>query len=166
MQTEQTAQAGPATPSSEDILDFGADYQRASAGKRLLNYLIDVVTIYLLAIAFAIILELLSPGSLDRFVSDDAGFDLIDRIASLAIYAIYMSVMEAVLKGKSLGKYITQTRALNLDGSRISTKTAFVRGFARAVPFCVFSAFGTPCNPWQDRWSNTMVVDEKKTTIL
>ncbi len=163
MQTEQTEQAAAA---SEDILDYGAHYERANAGKRLLNYLIDVVAFYVIALAFGIILEMLFPGSLDRLASDDAGFDLIDRIASLAMYAIYMSVVEAVLKGKSLGKYITQTRALNLDGSRISTKTAFTRGFSRAVPFCAFSALGTPCNPWQDRWTNTMVVDEKKTTIL
>ena len=160
MQTAPTEQT--ASP-SEDILDFGADYERASAGKRFLNYLIDLIVFYVMAFAFGIILELLSPGAFDRISSNDNGFDLIDRIAALAVYAIYMSVVEAVLKGKSLGKFITQTRALNLDGSSISTRTAFTRGFSRAVPFCVFSALGTPCNPWQDRWTNTMVVDEKKT---
>ena len=76
-----------------------------------------------------------------------------------------MSIVETLLKGKSIGKFITGTRAVNFDGSRISSGTAFTRGFSRAVPFCAFSAFGTPCNPWQDRWSDTMVIDEKKSSV-
>lgn len=166
MQTEQTEQTEQTTAASEDILDFGPHYERANAGKRFLNYLIDMIAFYGIAIAFLIVVELLSPSAADNLANDDAGFDIIDRLAFMAVYAIYMSVVEAVLKGKSLGKYITQTRALNLDGSSISTKTAFTRGFSRAVPFCVFSAFGTPCIPWQDRWTDTMVVDERKTAVL
>lgn len=166
MHTEQSAQTDYANTPGEDILDFGPHYEKAGAGKRFLNYLIDLIVFYILVIVFGIVLELLSPGTVDRMTSDNSGFDLIDRIAVLAIYAIYMSLVEALLKGKSLGKFITQTRAVNLDGSRISAKTAFTRGFSRAVPFCVFSALGTPCNPWQDRWTNTMVIDEKKTTVL
>ena len=107
-----------------------------------------------------ILLALTAPGTLYS-ISDTGGFALLDRLISLVLYALYMGTIEAVFKGKSLGKLITGTRAVNLDGSHISAGTAFTRGFSRAVPFCAFSAFGTPCNPWQDRWTNTMVVDEK-----
>lgn len=77
-----------------------------------------------------------------------------------------MSILEVVLKGKCPGKIVTGTRALNLDGSNISIGTAFGRGFTRIVPFCALSAFGNPCNPWQDRWTNTMVIDEKKSAYF
>ena len=156
MTTEQT---------TTDILDIKPIYVRASSGKRFLNYLIDVLFFYLLFFVFGIMIALISPGSVDRLADESSGFGLIDRVVTLIVYAIYMSLVETIFKGKSLGKLITQTRALNLDGTRISPKTAFARGFSRAVPFCVFSALGTPCDPWQDRWTDTMVVDEKQTII-
>ena len=56
-----------------------------------------------------------------------------------------MSATEAILNRKSLGKLVTQTRAVILDGSQISASTAISRGFSRAVPFCALSALGTPC---------------------
>jgi len=145
-----------------DILTFEPNYIRASAGKRFLNYFIDILVFYALFFAIGIVIALLFPASLDSLGDNDPGFGLIDRIITLVIYAVYMGLVEAIFKGKSIGKLITQTRALNLDGTRISVKTAFARGFSRAVPFCVFSALGTPCDPWQDRWTNTMVVDEKQ----
>ncbi len=35
------------------------------------------------------------------------------------------------------------------------------RNFIRAVPFNALSAFGNPCAPWHDKWSDTYVIDEK-----
>jgi len=66
---------------------------------------------------------------------------------------------------KTLGKVFTNTRAINDDGSRISPKTAFLRCFSRFVPFEAFSALGNPSYPWHDRWTHTMVIDEKLTTL-
>lgn len=150
---------------NEDLLEIEQNYIRADAGKRFLNYLIDVIVYYILMIGSGILLVLIAPSAVDSLANSNTGFAFFDRIISLFFYAIYMSIVETLLKGKSVGKYITGTRAVNLDGSRISSGTAFTRGFSRAVPFCVFSAFGTPCNPWQDRWSDTMVIDEKKSSM-
>ena len=156
MQTEQPV---------EDLLFLDNDYARASGGKRFLNYIIDVVFFYIVMILIAALLILIAPSSMEWLTDDGTGFSLLDRLITLAIYAIYMSVMETVFKGKSLGKLITRTRAVNLDGSSITAGTAFSRGFSRAVPFCAFSALSTPCEPWQDRWTNTMVIDEKRSTF-
>lgn len=147
---------------SEDLLTLEEFHERASTGQRLANYIIDLIFFYILMFALGIILALVSPTAAELFTDDSPGFGLIDRIVSLILYALYMSAVESIFKGKSLGKLITKTRAVNLDGSRISTTTAFTRGFSRAVPFCVFSALGTPCDPWQDRWTNTMVMVEEK----
>lgn len=148
----------------QDILTFEPELLRASVGKRFANYLIDIVAFYLFAILIGIGIAALFPDAFASY-TDSPGISLIDRLVSLVLYAIFMSVIEAVFKGKSLGKLITKTRAVNLDGSRISAGTAFARGFSRAVPFCAFSAFGTPCDPWQDRWTNTMVIEEKKSIL-
>jgi len=140
-------------------------YVRASTGKRLANYLIDLFAFYMVAIAIIIVMAVLSPANIQGLLDDSAGSQLVDRLLFLVGYALFMSIVEALFKGKSLGKLITGTRAVNLDGSSISMGTAFGRGFSRAVPFCVFSAFGSPCDPWQDRWTNTMVIDQKLSNI-
>jgi uncharacterized RDD family membrane protein YckC len=152
MQIEQT-------PEDESIFeDF---YERASTGKRLANYLIDLVLFYALLFILGFFLALVSPTFTEIVTSDRSGFGLLDRLITLLLYAVYMSAVEALFHGKSLGKLITRTKAVNPDGSQISTAQAFERGFSRAVPFCAFSAFGNPCDPWQDRWTNTMVINEK-----
>lgn len=154
MQSEQTATA--------DLLEIEPQLMRASSGQRFTNYLIDLVLFYLLFFALGIVIALISPSAIDSLTEDSAGFGLFDRIISLICYALYMGLVEGIFKGKSLGKLLSGTRAVNLDGSKISFSKAFARGFSRAVPFCVFSALGTPCNPWQDKWTDTMVIDEKK----
>ncbi len=152
-------------PAGEDLLDVEPNHVRAETGKRFLNYLIDVLVFYAVIFLVFFLIALSAPESVDGLLAEDDSFGLMERILALIGYAVYMSIMEAMFKGKSLGKLITGTRALNLDGSRISTATAFARGFSRAVPFCVFSAFGSPCDPWQDKWTNTMVVDERKSKV-
>lgn len=157
MQTEDTV--------IDQIQPFENVYVRASAGKRFLNYLIDVIAFYIVVFGTFVLIAIKSPTSVDGLIDDNPGSDLIGRILALIGYALFMSIVEAVSNGKSLGKLITGTRAINLDGSNISATTAFGRGFSRAVPFCVFSAFGTPCDPWQDRWTDTMVIDQKQSKI-
>jgi uncharacterized RDD family membrane protein YckC len=68
--------------------------------------------------------------------------------------------MEGSAKGKTLGKLITGTRALKMDGGNLTWKVAFMRSLCRIVPFEAFSAFGG--NPWHDRWTDTIVVKERK----
>ena len=145
-----------------DLLADEVYYERASTGKRLANYIIDFIVFYVFVAIFAVVLALTSPSMFNSWTSDSVGAGLVDRILTLFFYAMYMGIVEALLKGKSVGKFITKTRAVYLDGTPISTSTAFSRGFSRAVPFCAFSALGGECNPWQDRWTNTMVVNEVK----
>jgi uncharacterized RDD family membrane protein YckC len=73
-----------------------------------------------------------------------------------------MSLIEAMFRGKSIGKLITGTKAVNEDGSDISFAKAFERGLARMVPFEAFSALGEPSYPWHDKWTKTFVIDEKE----
>jgi uncharacterized RDD family membrane protein YckC len=147
---------------STELFEFEDYSVRASAGKRFLNYIIDLLFFYILAFALVFILAIINPDIVDFLDDDSLGMGLLDRFISLIIYALYMGASESIFKGKSIGKFITRTQAVNLDGSTISTKTAFLRGFSRAVPFAAFSAFGEPSNPWQDRWTDTMVINDMK----
>jgi uncharacterized RDD family membrane protein YckC len=141
------------------------EYQlvQASGGKRFANYIIDLIVFYALLFGSGVIIGLLNPAAFDSIPEEDSlGYSLLDRLFGLILYGLYMFVVEALFKGKSLGKLITGTRAVNEDGSNISAKTALVRGLSRAVPFNAFSALGTPSYPWHDKWAKSYVIDEKE----
>lgn len=133
---------------------------QASSGKRFANYLIDYVFFILIIFFWGVILGIVSPETAQQ-LGDINGFA--DRILSLCLYAIVMGLIEGIFKGKSIGKLITGTRAVNEDGSDITFGKALVRGLVRAVPFNGLSALGTPCYPWHDKWTDTYVIDEKET---
>jgi uncharacterized RDD family membrane protein YckC len=134
---------------------------QASSGKRFGNYLIDVVFFYIVLIVLGIVWGLLSPSTIEMLDTDTEGFNPMDKLLSMLLYGIILGLVEGIGKGKTLGKLITGTRAVNDDGSKITFSTGFVRGLARAVPFNAFSALGTPSYPWHDKWTNTLVIDEK-----
>jgi uncharacterized RDD family membrane protein YckC len=54
-----------------------------------------------------------------------------------------MGLVEGVGKGRTLGKLITGTKTVNLDETNIGFQTAFLRGLSGAVPFELFSIFGS-----------------------
>ena len=145
-------------PSAPDITAF-----RASHWKRLTNYIVDGLVFYELVFLAGILLAYLRPETFDVLVPEkDTRSDLLERLVSVILYVIYMGIVETVFRGRSLGKLITGTQAVNLEGDPISASDAWARALARAVPFSVFSALGTPCNPWHDRWTNTLVIDLKE----
>lgn len=134
----------------------------ASAGKRFANYLIDLAVFYILVMAVGFLLAVSNPEMIDAYAEyDSVGAEWLDRLLGLMLYGLYMFLQETVFSGKSLGKFLTGTRAVNTDGTNITAKTALLRGLSRMVPFEVFSALGTPTLPWHDQWSKTYVIDEK-----
>jgi uncharacterized RDD family membrane protein YckC len=136
--------------------------------KRLLNYFIDIIvfsillTILLAAIApvFPMAARWLQhkPGT-DGLLANQFTFS--DQLLISFTYGLYMSLLEAILKGKSIGKLITRTRAVDMHGQAIGSQAAFVRGLIRIIPFEQLSAISNPCRLWHDRWSGTVVVDDK-----
>ena len=135
-------------------------YCRASSGLRFANYLIDSIVVYFLMFALGFVLAIIDPSIID--ILDES---ITSRIVGMIFYGVIMSFTEAMLNGKSVGKLITKTKAVNLDGSDISFEKAFTRNLIRIIPFDALSALGNPSTPWHDKWSDTMVVEEKKVEL-
>lgn len=138
----------------------------ASSGQRFLNYFIDLIVFYIL-IAFGIGAIIYGVGDYNTssFSSNSFLDELGSRIIFLLFYALLYCLTELVLGGRTIGKLITGTKAINMDGSKMEPKTILMRSLARAVPFEQFSALGNPCYPWHDKWSKTLVIDIKKTRL-
>ena len=138
--------------------------------KRLLNYFIDIIVFsILLSILLAAIAPVFpmaarwlqhKPGTGTAGLLDNP-FTFSDQLMISFTYGLYMSLLEAILKGKSIGKLITRTRAVDMHGQGIGSQAAFVRGLIRIIPFEQLSAISNPCLLWHDRWSGTVVVDDK-----
>jgi uncharacterized RDD family membrane protein YckC len=88
--------------------------------------------------------------------------DLLDIFIPLLAYAFFMGSQEAIFQGRSIGKFFTGTRAVNQNGSTMSLGKAYLRGLIKAIPFNFLSGLDSNCNPWQDKWTDTIVVDYKK----
>jgi uncharacterized RDD family membrane protein YckC len=148
------------SPEQNIFDDFTPQLAQASSGKRLANYLIDLVSFYVFMYLFSYVLVNLSYDLAVIIYGD--GHEIAGRLIVLVFYGMYMGLIEAVLKGRSIGKLITGTIAVNQDGSRINGQTALLRGLSRAVPFNALSALGSPCYPWHDKWNKTYVVNYVK----
>jgi uncharacterized RDD family membrane protein YckC len=150
-----------------EVKDLFDDMQyklvQASMGKRFLNYLIDVIVFGVLLFIALMITASLNPQIVQTFIKKNemGEFSFVEQMLIQVIYGTYMFIVEALFKGKSLGKLITGTRAVKQDGMPVAVREAQLRGLCRMVPFNAFSALGTPSYPWHDRWTKTYVIDEK-----
>ena len=129
-----------------------------TTGKRFANYLIDLIAARYFLFIF---LALAMPHSLkwvSRFTGRGLPLQLAWESIVYLLYAPLMGIVEWITGGRSLGKYLTGTRAVNRDGSRTNLKTSMVRNLIRLVPFEPLSIFNSKNSPLHDRWSQTRVV--------
>jgi uncharacterized RDD family membrane protein YckC len=140
-------------------------FVRASAFQRSINYLVDAIAFNIILLVFMYFVTALSIIEVEDLETNSLGFEIFERLAWFVAYAFYMGIFETLCKGKSLGKFLTGTKAVFINGDRLSIYAAFARGFFRVIPFNPLSAFGTPCRPWHDKWTDTMVIDENRSYI-
>lgn len=141
----------------------------ASTEKRITNYLVDTIFLGLIANfvtsnAADAFLDLVFPNWVDWVNSDPNSarfkfFLLSYFIITIPHYLLYFTFCEKTFKGRTLGKLVSGTRAIRLDGKEVTWKDVFIRALSRLVPFEALSGFSY--KPWHDRWSKTTVIDAK-----
>jgi len=134
----------------------------ASKGQRFANYLLDLVAMVAGMFVLGIALAVLAPhsGIFDSWLFSEDN-PISDYVLNALMILIYYPLTEGLLKGKSLGKFITRTRAVRQDGSEITMQDVFMRSLSRLVPFEHFSFLGSTDRGWHDKWTDTRVVNEK-----
>lgn len=141
------------------------DRNRSSKGIRLANLIIDRVVIFLIFIAFGFFSSLIfSLFKIDFFINIVHKMSTVNRLTDIVItssvYFLYLLLVEYFTKGRSIGKYITGSKVICIDGTEPTFKDYFIRNISRFVPFDVLSFLGE--NGWHDSWSDTRVIDIKK----
>jgi uncharacterized RDD family membrane protein YckC len=143
-------------------------YVQASHGKRFVNFLVDFLGFFVLLIFMSVVAAIIFPEALQGFDEESgspASDDLLWNIIFIMLYIGWYMLIEFATGGRSLGKFLTGTKVVTLDGSPLTLSILFKRSAIRLIPFEVFSYFGNPCFPWHDRWSNTMVIDIRQSQV-
>jgi uncharacterized RDD family membrane protein YckC len=145
--------------------DIEYTYTQASSNKRFANFVIDRIAIYLFWQALFKFFTRPIAFVLYKTTHNKTVLTFEILLIYAVIYMCFIAVSEAVTKGKTLGKWITGTRAVTDDGAMITPKIALLRTLSRLVPFEIFSAIGKPSYPWHDRWTGTLVIVEKLSNL-
>ena len=139
------------------ILD---DTLLASTWRRFLNYIIDIIFVFIGVLLFGFIVGLLiafgMEGVSDWFTSLG---DLEWNLIGFGILVIYYTLTEGIFS-RSIGKFITGTIVVDENGEKINFGTAFKRSLCRLIPFDVFSFLGSG-RGWHDSIADTYVVKKK-----
>jgi uncharacterized RDD family membrane protein YckC len=137
-------------PDEPEILDL------ADSGKRFVNYLID-----------AFIARVLAGGSMVLFESIfmeggevSTEIEVLEFVLIYFVMFAYYTFMEGGLNGKTLGKYVTRTRAITQDGYPLDWNKAALRSLCRLIPFEPFSFLFD--KGWHDTISKTVVINDRK----
>jgi uncharacterized RDD family membrane protein YckC len=150
----------------QDLLAGEADsyfeYEFASTGQRFLNFLIDNVIMrftltYLTGYGIGFILGYFFPDFMREVIynQNTTTIILMSYLIGIFNYVIYYTLLEKLFKGRTVGKFITGTRAIRTDGNELTFNDALLRSLCRLIPFEPFSGFGVL---WHDNLTNTWVV--------
>ena len=131
---------------------------------RFINYVIDTLVIYFffftLGLVSVILYDYLGISFLYDGVQKLSGVNrFLDTLLTGSVSFIYTFLMEYFTKGRTLGKYITGTKAVSTDLQTMTLHQYFIRNISRIVPFDGISFLGN--NGWHDNWSETRVVKIK-----
>ncbi|MCU7618096.1 RDD family protein [Chryseobacterium sp. PBS4-4] len=137
---------------------------KASKGIRFANFIIDRIVIYIIFFLFgAFSLLVYEIFNIEFFLNITnkmaTASRLQDILITTAVYLLYVFLMEYFTKGRTVGKYITGTKVMSLDGSNPTFQEYLIRTVSRIVPFDALSFFGE--NGWHDTWSDTRVINIK-----
>lgn len=132
----------------------------ASTGQRFLNHLIDSVVLYAIYLGLFFVMGLLQSATgadmLGVFIDEYGEPTGWIYLFWGSVWLILYTVFEGSLKGRTIGKMVTGTRAMRDDGSDLKWKDAILRSLCRFIPFDILSALGG--HPWHDTITKTMVV--------
>jgi uncharacterized RDD family membrane protein YckC len=128
-----------ATLTADDLVTGEAvalDLPPAGLGSRMVSGLIDVTVTAALLFAVIVFLSIASLGT-------DAALQWVAYVGTLiVVFLVYPTVLEALTRGRSLGKLAMGLRTVRDDGGPISAQHAFVRALIGFVE--IYTLTGVP----------------------
>jgi uncharacterized RDD family membrane protein YckC len=131
----------------------------ASKSQRLLNFIIDLLIVYIIEITIGTTIIII--GDLTNSYAASNWVKSLSPIESfffgLIILFFYYSLTEMYFS-RTFAKYFTKTLIVKHDGSKPNMKSVIIRTVSRLIPFEPFSFLGGDSRGWHDTLSVTYVV--------
>jgi len=136
----------------------------ATKNQRLINYLIDILSLSLGYSVLFSIFQFLYEAQTGATLSEEMRLETPVLVTEILIQSVltiaYYTLCEFFLMGKTIGKRFTNTMVVNHNYQSISMETAFVRSLIRIIPFEPLSLLGKSFEGWHDKWSRTYVIQD------
>lgn len=133
----------------------------ASGSKRLINCILDTIVVTFIQIALAQIFNLLYQTYGHEFfmIGRPEMGNVKYTMFGLGINIVYYGLFESLCM-RTAGKYVTNTKVVNRDGTTPDNGTILIRTLCRLIPFEFLSfILRKPAIGWHDSFSKTLVVD-------
>ncbi|MCC6727172.1 MAG: RDD family protein [Saprospiraceae bacterium] len=88
---------------------------------------------------------------------------LTSLLMGLSLTIAYYCTMEGFCNGRTIGKFLTKTKVVDINGQAPDFSSVLIRSLSRLVPFEALSFLGKDPIGWHDKWSKTRVVEDKTT---
>ncbi|RDC66424.1 RDD family protein [Adhaeribacter pallidiroseus] len=124
-----------------------------SSSTRFFNYLVDLVGMLVFGFLFGIFLATMG--------AEEILNKMPNQLLGIFLLFSYYVLLEGIT-GRSLGKLVTGTKVVTLEGEEPSLNTIVKRTLCRLIPFEAFSFLTSNQSGWHDRFSKTMVVRIRK----
>ena len=125
--------------------------------RRFSNMLLDMIFGISLTGAVFVIIKLIKPT-----LQWETLGKIYDNAFLISLVELFYYATTEFVWGRSPAKFITKTKVIMRDGSRLTFKAVLIRSLCRLIPFEPLSFFGDR-NPvgWHDKFSKTIVVYDK-----
>lgn len=138
-----------------NILDLEkkVDLIAAPTGKRLANYIIDLIVVTLL---------IFLTGTVFNIEINTAKGEMTDAGLAIMLFTIpiYYTIMEYSF-GKTFWKFFTKTKVISVNGNKPTLGQCALRSVSRLLPFEQFSGLFFKGIFWHDSIPKTLVVEDK-----
>jgi uncharacterized RDD family membrane protein YckC len=139
----------PEAPLDHGLAAEAEDLPTAGRGARFLNFVIDNIARILFGSIVTVVLKAASSG-------EEWGETVGSLLMLVSVFGYYL-ILESLF-GWTIGKLVTGTRVVRLDGHKPNFRQILGRSAARFIPFEPFSLLGSSGQGWHDSLSGTRVV--------
>jgi len=140
---------------SDNVLDFG---EIASTEPNIVEYTVEGITRFGHYIIDHLVRSaIFIPLTYFLEVTDTPETDIIQLI--YIPFFLYYPLMEFYF-GKTVGKMLTKSTVVNIDGGKITLGQAVGRSLCRFIPFNIFSFLGVSAVGWHDSITKTRIVSD------
>jgi uncharacterized RDD family membrane protein YckC len=131
----------------------------ASKGERFLNFIIDLLIIYIIAVCIVATINIIGDVTDSYGVSNWVkSLSLIENLFFGLIILFFYYAFTEMYFSRTFAKYFTKTMVVRVDGSKPNTKNFMIRTVSRLNPIDPFSFLGKTERGLHDTLSATYVV--------